>query len=149
MQETKNYLILIVPSGSNSVHIILPPPPPHFWNEKGTGAEMRRAIVSGIPTGDVSVSYWPIFCPFPRKLFGPVSSLLKRRMTVQVCSFVSSFILILWDRFSPVRSWRQRAWKDTDFKLTTSFIQFQLYSKQYLVVYNPWSPNRVYYLIFR
>ena len=29
--------------------------------EKGTGAEMRPAIVSGIVTGDVSVSYWPIF----------------------------------------------------------------------------------------
>ena len=113
----------------------LPPPAP-LWNEKGTGAEMRRAIVTGIPTGDVSVSYWPIFFPFSRKSFGPVSSLLKRPMTGQVCNFVSSFILILWDRFFPVRSWRQRAWKGTDFKLTASFIEFQL-SMQYLVLYNP------------
>ena len=56
---------------------------------------MSQAIVSGIVTGDVSVSYWPIFFPFPRKLFGPVSSLLKRRMTVQVWNFLTSFILIL------------------------------------------------------
>ena len=54
---------------------------------------MSPAIVSGIVTGDVSVSYWPIFSPFSRKLFGPVSFLLKRRMTVQVWNFVSSFIL--------------------------------------------------------
>ena len=32
-----------------------------FRNEKITGAEMRRAIVSGIATGDALVSYWPIF----------------------------------------------------------------------------------------
>ena len=89
------------------------------------------------------------FFPFSRKSFGPISSLLKRPMTGQVCNFVSSFILILWDRFFPVRSWRQRAWKGTDFKLTASFIEFQLYSMQYLVVYNPWSPTRVYHLIFR
>ena len=30
-------------------------------NKVGTGAEMRPAIVSGIVTGDVPVSYWPIF----------------------------------------------------------------------------------------
>ena len=41
-----------------------PPPPLPLRNEKGTGAEMRRAIVSGIVTGDVSVSYWPICFPF-------------------------------------------------------------------------------------
>ena len=28
---------------------------------KGTGAEMRRAITSGIVLGDALVSYWPIF----------------------------------------------------------------------------------------
>ena len=67
------------------------------------GAEMCPAIASGIVTADVSVSYWPIFFPFPRKLFGPVSSLLKRRMTVQVWNFVT-FILILWDRFFSFRS---------------------------------------------
>ena len=30
-------------------------------NGKGTGAEMRPAIVSGIVTGDALVSYWLIF----------------------------------------------------------------------------------------
>ena len=30
-------------------------------NRLGTGAEVRPAIVSGIVTGDVPVSYWPIF----------------------------------------------------------------------------------------
>ena len=30
-------------------------------NGVGTGAEVRPAIVSGIVTGDVPVSYWPIF----------------------------------------------------------------------------------------
>ena len=33
----------------------------HFRNEKGTGVEMRLAIVSWIVTGDMPVSYWPIF----------------------------------------------------------------------------------------
>ena len=33
----------------------------HFRNEKGTGAEMSPAIVSGIVTGDVSVSYGQFF----------------------------------------------------------------------------------------
>ena len=51
MQETKNC-------------VIPPPPLPPLRNEKGTGAEMRRAIVSGIVTGDVSVSYWSICFPF-------------------------------------------------------------------------------------
>ena len=36
----------------------------HFRNEKGTGAEMRPAIVSGIVTGDAPVSYWPFFPPW-------------------------------------------------------------------------------------
>lgn len=34
-----------------------------FENEKGTGAEMRSAIVSGVVTGDAQVSYWPILFP--------------------------------------------------------------------------------------
>ena len=34
---------------------------PHFRNEKGTGATMCPAIVSGIVTGDAPVSYWPFF----------------------------------------------------------------------------------------
>ena len=33
----------------------------HWRNEKGTGAEMRPAIVSGIFTGHAPVSYWPFF----------------------------------------------------------------------------------------
>ena len=32
----------------------------HFRNERVTGAEMRPASVSGIVTGDASLSYWPI-----------------------------------------------------------------------------------------
>ena len=31
---------------------------------KGSGAEMRPAIASGLVTGDASISYWPIFSPF-------------------------------------------------------------------------------------
>ena len=31
----------------------------NFWNEKGTENEVRLAVVSGIVTGDVPVSYWP------------------------------------------------------------------------------------------
>jgi len=33
----------------------------HLRNERGTGAETRPAIVSGIVTGDAPLSYWPIF----------------------------------------------------------------------------------------
>ena len=33
-----------------------------FRNEKGTGAEMCPAMLSGIVTGDTLVSYWP-FAP--------------------------------------------------------------------------------------
>ena len=32
-----------------------------FGNKKRTGAEMCPAVVSGIITGDVPVSYWPVF----------------------------------------------------------------------------------------
>lgn len=34
---------------------------PHFGNEKGTGAKMRPAVLSGIVPGDVPLSYWPFF----------------------------------------------------------------------------------------
>ena len=34
-----------------------------FRNEKGTGAEVRPAVVSGIVTGDAPVSYWPTVFP--------------------------------------------------------------------------------------
>ena len=37
----------------------------HFRDEKETGAEIRRASVSGIITEDVPISYWPIFLPPP------------------------------------------------------------------------------------
>ena len=37
----------------------------HVKIGKGTGAEMRPAMVSGIVSGDALVSYWPIFFPVP------------------------------------------------------------------------------------
>ena len=37
----------------------------HVKNGKGTGAEMRPAIVSGIVTENALVSYWPITFPVP------------------------------------------------------------------------------------
>ena len=37
----------------------------HVKNGKGTGAEMRPAIVSGIVTENAPVSYWPIIFPVP------------------------------------------------------------------------------------
>ena len=46
-------------------HAIDSPPIRHFINKKGTGAEVRPAIVSGIVTGDAPVSYWCIFLPVP------------------------------------------------------------------------------------
>ena len=36
----------------------------HFRNEKGTGVEMLLAIISGIVTDDMLVSYWLIFFLF-------------------------------------------------------------------------------------
>ena len=36
----------------------------HVRIEKGTGAEMRPAMVPGIVTKDALVSYWPIFFLF-------------------------------------------------------------------------------------
>ena len=38
----------------------------HLKGEKGTGAEMGPAIVSGIVTGDTPIIYWPITCNNPR-----------------------------------------------------------------------------------
>ena len=37
----------------------------HYRNERGTGAEMYPAVVSGIVTGDAPISYWPIFFSLP------------------------------------------------------------------------------------
>ena len=45
----------------------------HFRNERGTGAEMRPAIVSGSVTGDALVSYWPVLEIVPQ-LFAKVNS---------------------------------------------------------------------------
>ena len=45
----------------------------HFRNEKGTGAVMRPAIVSGSVTGDALVSYWPVLEIVP-ELFAKVNS---------------------------------------------------------------------------
>ena len=43
-------------------------------NQKGTGAEMRPAIVSGIVTGDAPVSYWQFLANFSPKVFAKVKS---------------------------------------------------------------------------
>ena len=40
----------------------------HFENEKGTGAKMRPAVLSGIVPGDVPLSYWPFFFSVPEVL---------------------------------------------------------------------------------
>ena len=78
-----NLLIISFFSPLSSVTVRL------FRKGKGTGAEMCPAIVSGIVTGEVPVSYWPNFSPVsdnsPRSLceseLEPVSlSLLKWRM---------------------------------------------------------------------
>ena len=65
----------------------------HFVNEKGTGAQICPAVVSGILTGNAPVSCWPIF-QFQkslRKLTRP-SFLLKRRMAG--CFFFSGLLAI-------------------------------------------------------
>ena len=54
----------------------------YFRNEKATGAEMRRAIVSGIVTGDAPVSYWPIFFRVPSN---GLSSVPSRCLSVAFC----------------------------------------------------------------
>lgn len=36
----------------------------HFGDEKETGAKMRPAVLSGIVSGDVPLSYWQFF-PIP------------------------------------------------------------------------------------
>ena len=40
----------------------------HFRNEKGTGPEMRPAIVFGSVTGDAAVSYWSVLEIVPELL---------------------------------------------------------------------------------
>ena len=61
----------------------------HVSIEKGTGAEMRPVIVSGIVTNDAPVSYWSIFSVpsnmvivpdvFAKDQFPPVSIQLTRK----------------------------------------------------------------------
>ena len=50
----------------------------HYRNERGTGAEMHPAVVSGIVTGDAPISHWPIFFSLPLvtvpELLGEVNS---------------------------------------------------------------------------
>ena len=55
----------VSPSG-HLISSISATPSRHFRNEMKNGAEMNPAGVSGIVTGDTSVSYWPIFPSIPR-----------------------------------------------------------------------------------
>ena len=45
----------------------------HFRNDKGAGAEMRPAIISGSVTGHTPISYWPVLETDP-ELFAKVNS---------------------------------------------------------------------------
>ena len=57
-------MVVLDALGFCMVYITTPFAIRHFRNaEKGTGAEMCPAIVSGIVTSDTSVSYWPILSP--------------------------------------------------------------------------------------
>ena len=56
------YLLTTMPSKQVSSPALIR----HFRNEKGNGAKICPAIVSGIVSGDSPISYWP-FC-FPRSL---------------------------------------------------------------------------------
>ena len=80
MQETKN--------------CVIPPPPP-----LETRRELEPKCVAQSFLGSLLVTcrsaIGQFVSPFSPKLFGPVSSLLKCRMTVQIWNFVSSFFLIL------------------------------------------------------
>ena len=62
----------------------------HFINKKGTGAEMRPASVSGIVTGDATISYWPVFLPFPVTL---PDVFAKNNSTQFPCRFYSGEFL--------------------------------------------------------
>ena len=62
-------LLKCAPAGCFSTMRPRPCPPCKYnksvRNEKGIGGEMCLAIVSGMVTGDVSVSYWPVFSSVP------------------------------------------------------------------------------------
>ena len=62
----------------------------HFRNEKGAGAEMRPAIVSGIVIGDALVSYWLVFLPFPVTV---LDFFAKNNSTQFPCRFYSGQFL--------------------------------------------------------
>ena len=40
-----------------------------LWHEKGTGAEMRPAVVSGIVTGDALVTRWSVVRKLSQRRF--------------------------------------------------------------------------------
>ena len=86
-QVSKNEITII--GEQKLAQFSIPLPIRHYRNGKRTGAEMRPAVVSGIVTGGVPVSYWLIFslvsCNYPRSLceneFVPVTlSFLKWRI---------------------------------------------------------------------
>ena len=54
----------------------------HFRYERGTGAEIRRAIASGIVTRDARVRYWFIFYPVPRPVPGVFSKVNSAQFTL-------------------------------------------------------------------
>ena len=54
----------------------------HSRNERATGAEMRSAIVSGIVTRNVPVSYWLIFSPVHSNSPGSLSFLMRQKQPV-------------------------------------------------------------------
>ena len=69
-QVSKNEITII--GEQKLAQFSIPLPIRHYRNGKRTGAEMRPAVVSGIVTGGVPVSYWLIFslvsCNSPRRL---------------------------------------------------------------------------------
>ena len=102
--------------------------------KKQEGNCMEPKCVAQLLLGSLLGTHWsaigyffPLYLVTVPDVFAKVTRasfpLPKWQMTVQVCNFVNSFILILWSRFSPFRSWRQRAWTGTDFKLAASFIE--------------------------
>ena len=113
----------------------------HFRNDKGTGAEMCLAFVSGMVTGDVPVSYWPIpLCPKQvPEFFAKVNSaslllvfkVANQTFFLNLCNLVLRALFdgfggksTLGTRLKPVGSW----WSDavcSGSKIYRSF-QFRL-----------------------
>ena len=69
----------------------------HFRNERATGAEMRSAIVSGIVTRNVPVSYWLIFSPVPSNSTRSLSFLNAPK---KACSFYRQTQIKIFSRYS-------------------------------------------------